>query len=261
MLADFPSVQAAGDTVGAIVDASIIPAAVEMMDSLAMEAAEAAVGAGYTVDAPAALIIELDGPADECDTQFDQLTAICEDHGATRIHTAETADEQAKVWKGRKAAFAAVGRISPDYIVQDGVVPRTRLSEVLARIAEMGDEVGLRVANVFHAGDGNLHPLVLYSEAAGEHERAEELEPHRRAVRRARRVALGRARHRGGQGLLDGPDVHRRRPRRHAARPGRVRPRRPLQPRKDLPDAAAVRGEARTVPAAPLEEAGVIERL
>jgi glycolate oxidase len=145
------------------------------MDSLAMETAEAAVGAGYTVEAPAALIIELDGPADECATQFDALTAICERNGATRIHVAETADEQTRVWKGRKAAFAAVGRISPDYIVQDGVVPRTRLSEVLARIADMGSDVGLRVANVFHAGDGNLHPLVLYSEAAGEHDKAEEL--------------------------------------------------------------------------------------
>ncbi len=229
VLADFPSVQAAGDTVGDIVDASIIPAAVEMMDSLAMEAAEAAVGAGYTVEAPAALIIELDGPADECGTQFDQLTAICERNGATRIHVAETADEQARVWKGRKAAFAAVGRISPDYIVQDGVVPRTRLSEVLAPHRRDGRaRSGCGVANVFHAGDGNLHPLVLYSEAAGEHDTAEELSSrHRRALRRARRLALRRARHRGGQGLLDAHHVHRRRPRRHEARPHRLRPRRP----------------------------------
>jgi glycolate oxidase len=175
VLADFPSVQDAGNTVGDIVDASIIPAAVEMMDSLAMEAAEAAVGAGYTVESPAALIIELDGPAEECDEQFEQLTALCERNGATRLHVPDTAEERARVWKGRKAAFAAVGRISPDYIVQDGVVPRTRLAEVLARIAEMGSEVGLRVANVFHAGDGNLHPLVLYSESAGEHDAAEEL--------------------------------------------------------------------------------------
>ena len=175
VLADFPSVEAAGATVGGIVDASIIPAAVEMMDSLAMEAAEAAVGAGYTVDAPAALIIELDGPAEECDGQFEKIREVCEANGATRIHVADTPEERARVWKGRKAAFAAVGRISPDYIVQDGVVPRTRLSEVLTRIAEMGSEVGLRVANVFHAGDGNLHPLVLYSASAGEHERAEEL--------------------------------------------------------------------------------------
>ena len=175
VLADFPSIEAAGETVGAIVEAAIVPAAVEMMDSLAMEAAEAAVGAGYTVESPSALIIELDGPAEECDEQFAEITRICEERGATRIHVADSAEERARVWKGRKAAFAAVGRISPDYIVQDGVVPRTRLAEVLSQIAAMGEDKGLRVANVFHAGDGNLHPLVLYSEAAGEHEKAEEL--------------------------------------------------------------------------------------
>jgi glycolate oxidase len=175
LLADFPSIEAAGDVVGDIVEAAIIPAAVEMMDSLAMEAAEAATGAGLTVDAPAALIVELDGPAEEVEAEFEHLTAICERHGATRLHVPTEAEERARVWKGRKAAFAAVGRISPDYIVQDGVVPRTRLAEVLTRIAEMGRDAGLRVANVFHAGDGNLHPLVLYSEAAGEHDAAEEL--------------------------------------------------------------------------------------
>ncbi|MEJ2868577.1 FAD-linked oxidase C-terminal domain-containing protein [Actinomycetospora sp. OC33-EN08] len=175
VLADFPSIEAAGETVGAIVEAAIVPAAVEMMDSLAMEAAEAAVGAGYTVSSPSALIIELDGPAEECDEQFAEITRICEERGATRIHVADSTDERARVWKGRKAAFAAVGRISPDYIVQDGVVPRTRLAEVLSQIAAMGSEVGLRVANVFHAGDGNLHPLVLYSESAGEHDTAEDL--------------------------------------------------------------------------------------
>lgn len=175
VLADFPSIEAAGQTVGDIVSAGIVPAAVEMMDSLAMEAAEAATGAGYTVSSPAALIIELDGPEAECDEQFSQITDMCERNGATRVHVADSVTERATVWKGRKAAFAAVGRISPDYIVQDGVVPRTRLAEVLTRIAEMGSDAGLRVANVFHAGDGNLHPLVLYSEADGEHDTAEKL--------------------------------------------------------------------------------------
>jgi glycolate oxidase len=175
LLADFPSVEAAGRTVGDIVDASIIPAAVEMMDSLSMEASEAATGAGLTVSAPASLIIELDGPADECDEQFARVSEICERHEATKIYVPETAEQRQRIWKGRKAAFAAVGRISPDYIVQDGVVPRTRLAEVLGRIAEMGAEAGLRVANVFHAGDGNLHPLVLFSESDGESEAAEAL--------------------------------------------------------------------------------------
>lgn len=175
LLADFPSVGAAGDVVSDIVSAGIVPAAVEMMDTLAIEASEAAVGAGYTLGVPAALIVELDGPAAECDVQFDQVKEICDRHGCTRLHIAGSPEERAAIWRGRKAAFAAVGRISPDYFVQDGVVPRTRLTEVLGRIADMGDEAGLRVANVFHAGDGNLHPLVLYSAAKGETERAEHL--------------------------------------------------------------------------------------
>jgi glycolate oxidase len=175
LLADFPSVAAAGDVVSDIVAAGIVPAAVEMMDTLAIEAAEKAVHAGYTLGVAAALVVELDGPAAECGTQFEQVKKICDEHGCTRLHVAGSPEERAAIWRGRKSAFAAVGRISPDYFVQDGVVPRTRLAEVLARIAEMGDEQGLRVANVFHAGDGNLHPLVLYSAAADETERAEKL--------------------------------------------------------------------------------------
>src|SRR6476620_4192699 len=175
LLADFPSVRAAGDVVSDIVSAGIVPAAVEMMDTLAIEAAEEAVHAGYTIGVPAALVVELDGPAEECGVQFEKVKAICEKHGCTRLHIADSVEERAAIWRGRKAAFAAVGRISPDYFVQDGVVPRTRRAEVLDRIAEMGNDAGIRVANVFHAGDGNLHPLVLYSAAAGETEQAEHL--------------------------------------------------------------------------------------
>jgi glycolate oxidase len=175
LLADFPSIAAAGDVVSDVIAAGIVPAAVEMMDTLAIEAAEEAVHAGYTVGVPAALVVELDGPAEECEIQFEQVKAICDKHGCTRLHIAGSVEERAAIWRGRKAAFAAVGRISPDYFVQDGVVPRTRLAEVLERIGSMGEEAGLRVANVFHAGDGNLHPLVLYSAAAGETERAEKL--------------------------------------------------------------------------------------
>lgn len=175
LLADFGSIASAGEVVSDIVAAGIVPAAVEMMDTLAIEAAEGAVHAGYTIGTPAALVVELDGPIEECDGQFEQVKTICERHGCTRLHIAGSVEERALIWKGRKAAFAAVGRISPDYFVQDGVVPRTRLAEVLDRIAEMGREAGIRVANVFHAGDGNLHPLVLYSAADGETERAEKL--------------------------------------------------------------------------------------
>jgi len=175
LLADFGSIVAAGEVVSDIIAAGIVPAAVEMMDTLAIEAAEQAVHAGYTLGVAAALVVELDGPAEECDIQFEQVTAICERHGCTRLHIAGSREERAAIWRGRKAAFAAVGRISPDYFVQDGVVPRTRLAEALDRIAAMGSDAGLRVANVFHAGDGNLHPLVLFSAAAGESERAERL--------------------------------------------------------------------------------------
>lgn len=178
LLADFPTVRAAGEVVSAIIADGIVPAAVEMMDQLAIEAAEKAVGAGYTLDTPAALVIELDGPEAECGTRFEQVKALCTRHGCTRLHIADDAAERAKIWRGRKAAFAAVGRISPDYFVQDGVVPRTRLAEVLDRIADMGADAGLRVANVFHAGDGNLHPLVLFDADAGEGDRAEVLATH-----------------------------------------------------------------------------------
>ncbi|WP_408632230.1 FAD-binding oxidoreductase [Mycobacterium dioxanotrophicus] len=175
LCADFPTITAACEAVTRIIAAGIVPAAIEMMDALAIEASEAAVGAGYSLDTAAALIVEVDGPAAESKVEFDAVNQICRDTGTTKIRIAGDAAERAVIWRGRKAAFAAVGRISPDYIVQDGVVPRTSLGEVLSRIAEMAAEANMRVANVFHAGDGNLHPLVLYSEAKGQLERAEEL--------------------------------------------------------------------------------------
>ncbi|GLH94788.1 FAD-linked oxidase C-terminal domain-containing protein [Phytohabitans aurantiacus] len=173
LAADFDSTETAGAAVTAVIAAGIVPAAIEMMDNLAIEAVNEAVDAGFDPDTAAVLIIELDGPADEVEERFAEVTAVCT--AATRVTIARDAEQRARFWRGRKAAFAAVGRLSPNYFVQDGVVPRTRLGEALARIAAMADEAGLRVANVFHAGDGNLHPLVLYSEAAGEHERAEAL--------------------------------------------------------------------------------------
>jgi glycolate oxidase len=147
-----------------------------MMDALAIEAAEAAVHCGYPEGAGAVLIVELDGPAPEVEAQFAEVTRLCEDNNAFALRVARSDDERALFWKGRKSAFAAVGRISPDYIVQDGVIPRTALPEVLRRIAEIAEETGVRVANVFHAGDGNLHPLVLFDDAIeGQAERAEEV--------------------------------------------------------------------------------------
>ncbi|GGL08002.1 FAD-linked oxidase C-terminal domain-containing protein [Mangrovihabitans endophyticus] len=176
LLAAFATTDQAGAATSAIIAEGVIPAAVEMMDALAIEAAEAAVRCGYPAGAGAVLIVELDGPAAEVDAQTEQARRLCERAGAFEVRDAADAAERALVWKGRKSAFAAVGRISPDYIVQDGVIPRTSLPEVLHRIGEASAARGVRVANVFHAGDGNLHPLVLFDDAvAGEAERAEQV--------------------------------------------------------------------------------------
>jgi glycolate oxidase len=176
LLAAFDGTDQAGDAVSSIIGAGIVPAAIEMMDALAMEAAEAAVHVHYPEGAGAVLVVELDGPAAEVEHQFDEVERLCREAGSTAIQIAEDDDQRALFWKGRKSAFAAVGRISPDYYVQDGVIPRTALPEVLRRINELADERGLRVANVFHAGDGNLHPLVLYDgDVEGQEQRAEEL--------------------------------------------------------------------------------------
>jgi glycolate oxidase len=165
LLAAFQSTDEAGGAVSAIIGAGLIPAAIEMMDALAIEAAEAAVHCNYPQGAGAVLIVELDGPAVEVEAQFAEVETHCRANGAFEIRIATDDAERALFWKGRKSAFAAVGRISPDYIVQDGVIPRTALPEVLRRIAELSGSSGVRVANVFHAGDGNLHPLVLFDES------------------------------------------------------------------------------------------------
>jgi glycolate oxidase len=176
MLVGFRSVEDAAGTVSDIIAAGILPAAVEMMDALAIEAAEAAVRCGYPPGAVAVLVIELDGPQVEVEAQFAQVAQLAQTRHAFETRIAADAAERALMWKGRKSAFAAVGRISPAYFVQDGVIPRTRLPEVLAEISRLADKVGLRVANVFHAGDGNLHPLVLFDDAVdGQAHDAEEL--------------------------------------------------------------------------------------
>ena len=176
LLAAFDGTDQAGDAVSRIIGAGIVPAAIEMMDALAMEAAEAAVHVHYPEGAGAVLVVELDGPEAEAEHQFGEVQRLCREAGSTTIQVAADDEQRALFWKGRKSAFAAVGRISPDYYVQDGVIPRTALPEVLRRIAALADERGLRVANVFHAGDGNLHPLVLYDgDVEGQEARAEEL--------------------------------------------------------------------------------------
>jgi glycolate oxidase len=176
LLGAFAGMEQAGEAVSAIISAGIVPAAIEMMDALSIEAAEAAVGAGLPLGAGAALLVELDGPREEVDLLTAEAERTCRDAGATEVRRARDETERAAFWRGRKAAFAAMGRISSHYYVQDGVVPRTRLPDTLRRIDELSREHGLRVANVFHAGDGNLHPLVLYdASVAGQSERAETL--------------------------------------------------------------------------------------
>jgi glycolate oxidase len=174
VLAAYDSLEAGGRAVTDIIAAGIVPAAIEMMDALAIEAAEAAVHCGYPDGAAAVLLVELDGPAAEVEAELATVRSICEAAGAREIRAADDPVQRAGIWAGRKSAFAAVGRLSPAYIVQDGVVPRTALGDVLARISALSAESGIRVANVFHAGDGNLHPLVLYDDAVpGETEAAE----------------------------------------------------------------------------------------
>jgi glycolate oxidase len=168
LLAAFATTGAGGAAVSAIIGAGIVPAAIEMMDALAIEAAEAAVACRYPEGAGAVLIVELDGPEAEVRADLAKVRALCEQAGATELRQADDPAERAGIWAGRKSAFAAVGRISPAYIVQDGVVPRTALGSVLDKIAELSASSGVRVANVFHAGDGNLHPLVLYDDTLPE---------------------------------------------------------------------------------------------
>ena len=174
LLIGFPSSEAAGACVGRIIAAGIIPSGIEMMDKLAIHTVEQFVHAGYPLDVEAILIAELDGPRAEVDHLVDRVAEIGKLCGATTLRASASEHERLLFWAGRKAAFPAVGRISPDYFCMDGTIPRAMLPNVLNRMREMSQAYGLRVANVFHAGDGNLHPLILYdANAPGELERAE----------------------------------------------------------------------------------------
>src|SRR5207248_3866879 len=169
MLAIFDRVDDASDAVSGVIADGIVPAAIEMMDHLALVAVEESVHAGYPTDAAAVLLIEIDGLAESLDDQISRISAVCHRFHAREIRIAKTAKERNLLWLGRKGAFAAMGRISPDFYTMDGCVPRDRISEVLERIDEISERNGLRISNVFHAGDGNLHPLVLFdSDHAGE---------------------------------------------------------------------------------------------
>jgi glycolate oxidase len=163
VLAGYDSLEKAGDAVSAVIASGLLPGALEIMDALALEAAVAAVHADYPPNAAAVLIVELEGPREVVAWDRVRLQEILAESGAMEVRVAKDAAERLAIWKGRKSAFSAVGRLSPDFIVQDGVVPRRKLGEALKRIGEMASEARLRVANVFHAGDGNLHPLIMYN--------------------------------------------------------------------------------------------------
>ncbi len=174
LLAAFDSIDAAGAAVSSIIAHGIVPAAVEMMDRLTIKAAEAAVHPNFP-DREAVLIVELDGPRVEVDELFEVVERVCRDAGAVSVEIARDREQRDRIWKGRKAAFAAMGRISPNYYVQDGVVPRTQLPDVLGRIRDLSVRSGLAIGNVFHAGDGNLHPLICYDGSVpGQAEQAEQ---------------------------------------------------------------------------------------
>jgi len=174
LLLGFPSVESAGDCVAAVIGAGIIPGGMEIMDKLAIEAGEAFVHAEYPLDAQALLIVELDGCTVEVDQLVSAVESIAAAHGATSCRASQSEEERLLFWAGRKAAFPAVGRLAPDYYCMDGTIPRKEIGRVLTRMKRMEARYGLRVANVFHAGDGNLHPLILYdANRPGELERAE----------------------------------------------------------------------------------------
>lgn len=164
MLAIYDTIEDAGNTVSAIIAEGILPATLEMMDNVVMKAVEESVHAGYPLDAEAVLIIELDGMSDGMERQTEKILDICKRHNVKGIQLAKDDDERARLWAGRKGAFGAITRLKPSYIVCDGTVPRTKLPEVLTKVLETGRKYGVLIGNVFHAGDGNLHPLILFDE-------------------------------------------------------------------------------------------------
>jgi len=175
VLASFDDIEAAGDAVSAVIASGIIPAGFEMMDRNAVRAAEAYAQAGYDTDAAALLLCELDGSAGEVEDGIGKVVKVFEDYGATSVRVSQDEAERDLYWKGRKSAFPAIGRISADYYCMDGTIPRRMLSRVLRGIGQLSSEFGLRVANVFHAGDGNMHPLILFDASKpGELEKTEE---------------------------------------------------------------------------------------
>jgi glycolate oxidase len=175
ILASFPTIEDASEAVSAIIRAGIIPAALEMLDEVVIRAIEEGVGAGYPKGAGAVLLIELDGPTAEIEAQSGPIETICRDHLALEIRVAQSEAERALLWKGRKEAAGVFGRLTPNWLLQDAVVPRSKLPQIMREVVAIGARHRLVIANVFHAGDGNLHPLICYDDRVpGELERAKQ---------------------------------------------------------------------------------------
>src|SRR5919201_155997 len=171
LLAVYSDIGTASKAVSAVVGSGILPAAIEMMDNLSIQAVEAASHAGYPLDAGAVLLLEVDSIPEAADELVGRMDATCRQHGATEVRIAKNEAERQALWKGRKGAFSAMGRLSPDFYVMDGVVPRTKLPQTMEAIARISERTGFKICNVFHAGDGNLHPLVLFDAfKAGQYE-------------------------------------------------------------------------------------------
>ena len=231
MLLGFNSSEAAGACVAGIIAAGIVPVAIEFMDKPAIQVCENFAGAGYPLDVEALLIVEVEGSRDEIDALLDTIAEIAERYRPRVVRVSKSAEESASIWKGRKAAFGAIGQIS-DYYCMDGVIPLSKLPEALTEVGEICRRHRFRVVNIFHAGNGNLHPLILYN--ANDHaelERAEMCGADAEALRQARRLPDRRTRRRHREARADASAVHRRRHRPTDAGEGRVRPRLAAQPR------------------------------
>ena len=243
MRAIFDSLDDASNAVSQIIAAGIIPAAMELMDQGILAAVEEAYQFGFPPDAGAVLVIEVDGPAVGLDRQQEQIVEFCRRFGAREVLQAASAEERELLWKCRKMAVGATGRLSPSYTIQDGVVPRTRLPHIIRRTAEIGQKHDIRIVNVAHAGDGNIHPILLFDERESGRGRAGRGRRPRDSggVHRRGRQHYGRARHRRREDRPDGPPFRPRRPGGHAPRP----PRRSIPRRVQSGKADTGRGEGR----------------
>ena len=236
LLGVFETVDDASQTVSDIIAAGIVPGALEMMDQLITQAIEAAYQFGFPLDAGAVLIVELDGLAAGLERQAQRVIEICQQNKAREVRVAKTEQERADLWKCRKRAFGAIGRLSPNFLTQDGVVPRSKLPEIMRFIRACSEKYGLRIPNVFHAGDGNIHPLILYDERDPEQVRQAVAgrQRHSGKVHRTGRQRDRRARHRRRENRFHGEAIHQGRSRRDADAASRVRSGASLQPAQNV---------------------------